>query len=395
MNSLEKKSFYSFLGLYILSSLIFILVSAYWYYSAQKASLESNDYYTLQHRADTISREIITSYMQGKPLPTIPESKRDKVTLVNTKGEVVTRHALGVDSEGHITRTPSHYDITALHDGYSVTTHSSILISSAPQKHHNIAFVIIESYTLESALISLKAFVFATMVILFLLILVVAWVLSKIFMRPIHQKVKQIEQFIQDISHELNTPITALQMSSKRALQKKVYDEKILTNISISTKQLYTIYQSLIYLNFTSPEQKEQKVDLKPLLEESISFYSELSRAKHIEIVSELSSSHMTIVTERARLLFSNLISNAIKYSMPETTITIVLKEGFFSIKDEGVGIEEKKLREIFKPYERSSDIAGGFGVGLSIVAQICKEFDITIDVTSELGKGSCFTLKW
>jgi len=223
----------------------------------------------------------------------------------------------------------------------------------------------------------------------------VAWILAKIFMRPIHQKVQQIEQFIQDISHELNTPITALQMSSKRAMQKKVYDEKILTNISISTKQLYSIYQSLVYLNFTSPDQKADKIDLKPILEESISFYSELSSAKHIEIVSQLEHSGITIITERARLLFSNLISNAIKYSMPDTTITITLKEGFFSIEDEGVGIDNKKLDEIFKPYERSSDIAGGFGVGLSIVAQICKEFDIKINVTSELGKGSCFKLRW
>ncbi len=381
LNSLEKKSFYSFLGLYIGSSILFVLLSGYWYYVAQKNAIESNTYYKLRHLSEQISSAIINAQMRGTTLSLPTVDPEFSYALISTQNKLIKGSLLkGIDINGN-----AYYE----KDGHM------ILVSDGPLEHLNIKYVVVTTTQYHHLLQKLKELVLTMMAAIILMIIFVAWVLARIFMRPIHQKVEQIEQFIQDISHELNTPITALQMSSKRALQKKVYDEKILTNISISTKQLYTIYQSLIYLNFTSPEQKAQKVDLKPLLEESISFYSELSRAKHIEIVSELSSSHMTIVTERARLLFSNLISNAIKYSMPETTITIALKEGFFSIRDEGVGIEKKKLREIFKPYERSSDIAGGFGVGLSIVAQICKEFDITIDVTSELGKGSCFTLKW
>jgi two-component system OmpR family sensor kinase len=80
---------------------------------------------------------------------------------------------------------------------------------------------------------------------------------------------------------------------------------------------------------------------------------------------------------------------------MPNTTITVTLKEHVFSIQDEGVGIAEEKIKEIFKPYERGSHIAGGFGIGLSIVKQICDEFKININVESEIDKGSCFTLTW
>lgn len=80
---------------------------------------------------------------------------------------------------------------------------------------------------------------------------------------------------------------------------------------------------------------------------------------------------------------------------MPDTTINIVLKEGFFSIEDEGVGIDKEKIDEIFKLYHRSSDLAGGFGVGLSIVKQICDEFKIEIEVNSTLGEGSKFRLNW
>jgi len=379
LNNLEKKSFYSFLSLYIVSSSIFLLVSAYWYYSAQKASIEQYDYYSLQHKADALSQEIITTYMQGKSLPSILITKLQSAAFIDINGVVV---------EGHLWKSSK-----PLTEGYHILEMGSMLVSSAPQRHHNIEYVVITSPNLWTKLAVLKVTVSIAVTIIFGFILIIAWVLSKIFMRPIHQKVQQIEQFIQDISHELNTPITALQMSSKRALQKKVYDEKILTNISISTKQLYSIYKSLVYLNFNTPDQQAELNDLKPLLEETISFYTELTQAKHIKMVSNLDSSSITIVPERAHLLFSNLISNAIKYSMPETTITITLKEGYFSIQDEGVGIDSSKLDKIFNPYERASDIAGGFGVGLSIVKQICDEYQIVIEVDSKLEEGSTFTL--
>jgi len=53
---------------------------------------------------------------------------------------------------------------------------------------------------------------------------VISYLLAKLFMRPIHERITQIERFIQDISHELNTPITALKMSVSRAKKKQIYD---------------------------------------------------------------------------------------------------------------------------------------------------------------------------
>lgn len=371
LNSLEKKSLYSFLALYLGSSLVFILLSGFWYYSAQKSSLDNTTYYKLQHLADRVSALIINAQMKGKKL-TLPKAEEGyEYFLIPIKENRVYE---------------SYYFEK---DGFKV------LVSTAPQEHLAIKYVVTKTDEYNKKLTSLQKEVFAITGFIFVVMVIISFMLSKLFMRPIHEKIMQIEQFIQDISHELNTPITALKMSSKRALQKQVYDEKILTNISISTKQLYSIYQSLAYLNFSAPKQSSQLLDLKPILLQTVEYYAELTRAKNITIKTDIDESHLNAVDSRVELLFSNLISNAIKYSMPNTTITVILKEKFFSVEDEGVGIAKDKLQEIFKSYVRGSNIAGGFGIGLSIVKQICDEFGIEIEVKSELQKGSCFRLSW
>ena len=371
MNSLEKKSFYSFLALYIGSSFFFLMLSGFWYYKAQKSSLENTTYYKLQHDADTISGLIINAQMHNVKLKLPKLEEGFEYFLIKS------------DEEKHFEKT--YFE----KDGYK------ILVSSSPQEHLNVEYVLVKTNEYHQKLAQLQKEILLVMFFVFVIIVIISVFLAKLFMKPIHQKVKQIENFIQDISHELNTPITALQMSASRAIQKKVYDEKILTNISISTKQLYAIYNSLAYLSFSNERKVIQEINLKEVIDEVVKFYAELCHAKHITIKSEFEDTVFVIDEDRAKLLFSNLLSNAIKYSMPNKTIVLTLKTGAFTIKDEGVGIAKEKLHEIFKLYERGSNIAGGFGVGLSIVKQICDEVGISIEVESELNKGSVFKLSW
>lgn len=346
------------------------MLSGFWYFNAQKNSLENNIYYKLQHLADKVSGLIIHAQMTNTPLMLPKSPKHYEYILIGTSDEKV-------------------FDQSYFEEG-----NYKVLVSSAPQKHLAVKYVVVKTDEYYEQIEELKKDVLLIMSVVFFAIMVISWFLSRFFMQPIHEKVVQIETFIKDISHELNTPITALQMSSKRAIQKKVYDEKILRNISISTKQLYSIYQSLTYLSFNMLKQEAEFLDLKPIVQESIEYYKELVNAKNIYLEVNISSVHIQITKTKAELLFSNLLSNAIKYSMPNTTIKIVLKEGCFSIEDQGVGIEKEKLKEIFGLYKRGSNIAGGFGVGLHIVKQICNEYHIQIEVDSEAGKGSIFKLK-
>jgi len=379
LNNLEKKSFYSFLILYIVSSFAFISLSAYWYYTAQITMLKSNDYYKHQHTADRVSSEIIAAHMKGNLHYVPPKEKDTTLALIGTNNKVVY---------GKITE-----DFFPTKPEYFAQGDHCILVSQAPQDHLGIKYVVVQSKILFEEITELKRSVMLVMFFGIIIMSLLAVVLSRFFMRPIHQHIKHIEEFIHDTAHELNTPITALSMSVSRALKKQTYDEKILKNISISTKQLFDIYSSLTYLNFTSRSKESPHVNIRPILEKSVAYYKELSQSKGIEITFDVHDFSFNIDESKLTMLFGNLINNAIKYSMPNSKIEITLEEGVFIIKDYGIGIEEDKIEHIFQKYNRQTEYAGGFGIGLSIVKKICDEYVINLEVSSVKDEGTRFVL--
>ena len=184
-------------------------------------------------------------------------------------------------------------------------------------------------------------------------------------------------------------------MSTSRIKSKKDYDEKIVNNISISTKQLYDIYSSLSYLSFDHDSEESQEIAFEKTVEESIEYFQELLNKKEITLVKELKYSPMQIAPTKAKMLINNLLSNAIKYSKPNTTIHIATSKDSFSIQDEGIGIAKDELKNILKRFVRANSYAGGFGVGLNIVDSIVKEQDFRLNIDSQVGVGTTVTIKY
>ncbi len=100
-----------------------------------------------------------------------------------------------------------------------------------------------------------------------------------------------------------------------------------------------------------------------------------------------------TILQSQLKLLFGNLSGNAIKYSPANSTLKISIKEGIFSIKDEDIGIEKHKEKEILEKFKRGTEYFGGFGVGLNIVKSICEAYGITMELNSVINEGIEFKL--
>ena len=127
-----------------------------------------------------------------------------------------------------------------------------------------------------------------------------------------------------------------------------------------------------------------------------------ISRTRY-QIVSDPDQADAVLTGDRELLeyAFYNLLTNAIKYSPSKTAVTVFGgREGEryqISVEDQGIGMDQKEVRKIFQKFYRTrkAEQSGeaGTGIGLSIVEQIVLRHGGKIEVTSALGKGSCFTL--
>ena len=376
MNEVTSKSFWLFLTLYLGSSFIFLFSSSYWFYTAQTSVQKSSDYYKLKHISDQISTEVIKAHMMDYPFK-LKSYGNTKVGLYDKNKEL--KYGTKVQE-------------IDFDKDYYMKDNIFTVVSQGTANHLDISYVVVQSKECATSLKKIKEKIFLVTAIIAIFIIVISVILAKMFLKPIRNKIQEIEEFVKDTTHELNTPITALMMSTSRVRDKKSYDEKIIQNISISTKQLYEIYSSLSYLSFESKEEDE-KVMFDDVIQESIKYFNELLERKNISLLFNKNSCQLDIAPTKAKMLINNLLSNAIKYSHPNSNILIEISQDKFRIKDEGIGIKKDKLNTIFKRFSRANSYAGGFGVGLNIVDEIVKKYNFKIEINSQINVGTDITI--
>ena len=332
-----------------------------------------NNYYKMNNIADKVSSSVIKAHMMNT-----------EFTLEMFKAYTVSLH----DKKGKLLYGTSLQKIDFAKDYYMLDDMFT-LISQRTAGHLDVDYVVVQSSECTKNVMKLKNKVIVTSIFVGIAIIFISAILSYIFLRPIKEKMHEIEEFVKDTTHELNTPITALMMSTSRAKTKKTYDEKIIQNISISTKQLYDIYSSLSFLSFDSEKEESVSLNFVEVVEESIRYFDALLDKKQIDLEFTCSTCTLSMTPIKAKMLVNNLISNAIKYSLPNKKIYIDINENSFTIKDEGIGIAKNKLDSIFQRFTRANSYAGGFGVGLNIVDSISKEYAYSVDIDSKENFGT------
>jgi len=338
---------------------------------------KNRNFYKMNHIADRVSVKIINSQMNATPFKLTAVEKASIAILDKNKKLMYGRVAQKIDFSK---------EFYMKNGAFTLVTHKTA-------GHLGAEYVVVQSSECISNIQQLKNKIFYTLIMTALIILVIAIVLSYMFLKPIKDKMSEIEDFVKDTTHELNTPITALMMSTSRIKSKKSYDEKIIKNISISSKQLYEIYASLSFLSFDTSKEEAELLAFEDIVADSLEYFRELLEKKNITIEKNLEACSLHIAPTKAKMLVNNLLSNAIKYSHPRTTITIKTDKEKFYVEDEGIGIAKEKLHDIFIRYERANSYAGGFGVGLSIVDNIIKEYKYKLQIKSKEGKGTKVTI--
>ncbi|CAM2792252.1 sensor histidine kinase [Helicobacter burdigaliensis] len=229
-------------------------------------------------------------------------------------------------------------------------------------------------------------------------ILVVAYFLVKLSLKPLDEKITTLNAFIKDSTHEINTPLSVILMSIERIKEERLEPQDLqkFKRIKMAAKTLSQIYEDLVCYNFPHlMEGKNEVIDLKQLLGERIDYFMPFYQQKNIEFSANLQESSIFASKTKIARVIDNLLDNAFKYTNTGGRVYLELKKNSLRVVDNGCGIKPKDQKRIFERYVRSNKEQGGFGIGLSIVKKICNAYKIEISCKSEEGKGSEFILKW
>ncbi|EIF51263.1 HAMP domain-containing sensor histidine kinase [Sulfurovum sp. AR] len=232
----------------------------------------------------------------------------------------------------------------------------------------------------------------------FIFILFVALLLAKIMLSPIKRSIASLTKFMKDATHEMNTPISTILMSYEHMDKHNLDAKQIrsLDRIDIATKTLSSLYRDLSFASFHDYiEYEDTPIDVKEVILERIKYMDTLIQFKGLKVSTALQPKTIYMDQRKLILLIDNLLSNAIKFSKKNGEIEVSLTENYFSVKDNGIGISKEDQKSIFDRFKSTNSLHGGFGVGLDIVNQICKEYHIKIELESEPKKGSTFRLVW
>lgn len=226
----------------------------------------------------------------------------------------------------------------------------------------------------------------------------------------IENAIEREKQFTSDASHELRTPLAiikgTLEVLIRKPREKQEYEEKINFCISEVDRVNKLVDELLLLARFENEKQniKPENILLNALLLDTSARFSQKIKDKQCKITNQFEDDfYVHSDYNLVSIIVSNVFSNAIKYSDESSTIKVKLyKEHNIikcSISDEGIGISEEDKNKIFNAFFRSESLSHpeikGTGLGLSIVKRLSELLNITINIQSELNKGTTIILSF
>ncbi len=225
-------------------------------------------------------------------------------------------------------------------------------------------------------------------------------------LKRMQEVVARQEQFNSDVSHELRTPITVIRLQCETMMikAKNAGNTDLLEEITIvhqQTERMYHMMEQLLNLSRMAQNRltlRKEYFDLTFLVE-SICEDENYVVGDSYKFLYILDDAPVFADMNLTMTAIRNLVSNAVKYSEPGSTITVTtgVKDDmcFLSVEDEGLGMTEEQLGRIFESYYRAEEARStkGYGLGLTLMKKIVEYHDGHVEVTSSPGVGSTFTI--
>lgn len=229
--------------------------------------------------------------------------------------------------------------------------------------------------------------------------------------RKMKQEGKEIRfQFLSVLSHELKSPLNAiegyLKIMQDEQVGDKIIDYRNMINRSLERiKGMRTLIMDLLDMTKIESGTKTKelkKVDLSQALRMSADAFEPFAIQKNVRLRLDVPENIIYVCDpDEMEIIFNNLISNAIKYNVEGGEVFVTLKPGDNGIRliveDTGIGISEEDQEKLFQEFvriknSRTKDITGS-GLGLSIVKQLVDSYEGDVSVHSKPDEGSCFVV--
>jgi signal transduction histidine kinase len=221
-----------------------------------------------------------------------------------------------------------------------------------------------------------------------LLLFAVALFFTFYSLSPIRKALRLNDEFIKDILHDFNTPITSMILNIKMFKDEKGEDPYI-NRLSKSIDNLLRLQNNLKSFLHNSPSQSES-IDISALTEERLkmiqNIYPDLSYIFNIQNKLIKKTNHELLIR-----ILDNLLSNAAKYNKANGEVRVTIINESVIIEDTGKGI--KNVNKVMQRYYKEQD--RGIGIGLHIVNKLCNELNIGMNIQSRIDHGTKITLNF
>jgi two-component system phosphate regulon sensor histidine kinase PhoR len=276
-----------------------------------------------------------------------------------------------------------------------------------PGSHYSASIFPIQSYILKQI---------APQILFSFLLTIITLIAFVILYRNVRAQQRLMElknDFISNVTHELKTPVATVSVALEALKNFNALNNPKLTNeyLDIARNELNRltlmtdkILKAAVFENKGITIQKES-VDLHTTVAQILDSMRLIFEKRQAVVSFNPTGENFIVEGENAHItnVIYNLLDNALKYSPKQPVITIDLTETsqelILSIKDEGLGIPSEYKKKIFEKFFRvpTGDIHNikGYGLGLSYVTGVVKAHKGSIDVQSESGKGSTFSIHW
>ena len=279
--------------------------------------------------------------------------------------------------------------------------------SAAKSGYLNVHFPDINAYIYSSIRFMIPALIFTGILLLTFLFTIIVIFRQKRFS-------EMRNDFINNMTHELKTPISSISLASQMLSDKSVTKSDDMVNhlgnvIGDESKRLRFLVEKVLQMSMFDRKKvafKMKEHDINELVESIANSFS--LRVEHTggKVYTEIEAVESDIFIEETHFsnVIFNLIDNAVKYRKPDEPLNIYIRtwnpsagKVSVSIRDTGIGIKKENLRKIFEQFYRvhtgNRHDVKGFGLGLAYVKKVIDLHKGTITADSEFGKGTTFTI--